>query len=109
MEKYVLFVASECDEAVEADYNTWYNDVHLPMFMKYGGLKRTARFRLFSETPEVARYLAVYEFETEEALAGFTKSEAWEAAVKDFEEKWKDGGFNGKWAASYERLASYER
>jgi hypothetical protein len=109
MEKHILIVASECDAAVEDDYNAWYNDVHLPMFLGYAGLKKASRYRLTGEAPDCARYLAFYEFETAEALAGFSKSEAYAAAVQDFDEKWKNGGFHGKWAASYQRLASRER
>ncbi len=109
MEKQVLIVASECDAAVEDDYNAWYNDVHLPMFMGYDGLKKASRYRLSTETPGCARYLAFYEFETAEALAGFTASEAYAAAVRDFDEKWKHGGFHGRWAASYELLTARER
>jgi len=109
MENLILIVASECDAEVEDDYNAWYNDVHLPMFMKYEGLKKTSRYKLVSDTPDCARYLAIYEFESPEALAGFTQSEAYEDAVRDFDEKWKNGGFHGKWAASYELLKTVER
>jgi hypothetical protein len=109
MEQHILIVASECDAAVEDAYNAWYNDVHLPMFMGYQGLKKASRYRLSGEAPDAARYLAVYEFETAAALAGFPRSEAYAAAVRDFDEKWKNGGFHGKWAAPYERLASCER
>jgi hypothetical protein len=109
MEKLVLIVASECDAEVEDDYNAWYNDVHLPMFMKYEGLKRTSRYQLGSDSPDCARYLAFYEFETPEALAGFTESEAYAEAVRDFDAKWKNGGFHGKWAATYRLLTSVDR
>ena len=106
---HILIVASECDAAVEDDYNAWYDDVHLPMFMGFAGLKRASRFRLAGKAPGAARYLAVYEFETAAARAGFTQSQAYAAAVRDFDEKWQNGGFHGKWAAAYERLAAYER
>jgi hypothetical protein len=109
VEKHILIVASECDAAVEDDYNAWYDEVHLPMFMGYDGLKKASRCRLAGEAPGCARYLAFYEFATAEALAGFSNSEAYAAAVRDFDEKWKNGGFHGKWAASYEVLTSLER
>ena len=107
--KHLLIVASECSPEVEDDYNAWYNDVHLPMFFAFEGLKKASRYKLTGDNKECARYLAVYEFETPEAMAAFPKSEAFAAAVKDFDVKWKEGGFQGKWNASYELLPSLER
>jgi len=36
-------VASECSPEVEVKFNQWYNDVHVPMLMKYDGLKKASR------------------------------------------------------------------
>ena len=108
-DKHILIVASECDPALEKEYNSWYDNIHLPMFMGYEGLKKASRYRCTGEGKDVARYLVVYEFETSEALAGFPKSEAFAAAVRDFDEKWGQGGFHHKWGASYELLKSLER
>jgi heme-degrading monooxygenase HmoA len=105
----VLMVASDCEAAREDEFNKWYTGVHLPMFFKFEGLKKASRYRLRNENADCARYLAVYEFETELALAAFLESPAYKAAVEDFDRKWKTGGFIGKWAASYERLTLLER
>ena len=105
----VLMVASDCEAAREDEFNKWYTEVHLPMFFKFKGLKKASRYRLRSENADCARYLAVYEFETELALAAFLESPPYKAAVEDFDGKWQGGGFIGKWAASYERLTLLER
>ncbi len=105
----VLIVASECDADREDEFNEWYSGVHLPMFFQFAGLKKASRYRLISESPGCVKYLAVYEFETEIALAAFLESQPYKQAIDDFDKKWKDGGFIGKWAASYERIALLER
>ena len=105
----VLMLASDCEAAREDEFNEWYTGVHLPMFFKFEGLKKASRYRLRSEIPDCARYLAIYEFETEIALAAFLESPPYKAAVDDFNEKWKGGGFIGRWAASYERITLLQR
>ena len=107
---HILIVASEPDPEVEDEYNRWYNDVHLPMFFRYEGLKKASRYKLAGGPPDSSRYIAVYEFESAEALAGFTLSDGYHEAVKDFDRKWKNGGFNhGSGGGSYELITFLER
>ena len=67
-------------------------------------MKKASRYRLSGENKESSKYLAIYEFDSKEDLEAFPKSPEFAAAVKDFDEKWKDGGFERKWGASYELI-----
>ena len=104
--KVIQIVASQSTPDKEEEFNRWYTDVHVPMFFGFDGLKQAGSI---GDPGDNAKYLAIYEFEDEEALAAFPKSEAFADAVKDFEERKEAIGFEMKWAASYELIKSWSR
>lgn len=106
---YIMVVASECSQAVEEKFNKWYSEVHVPMFLKYTGVKKAGRYKVTADIPGAAKYLAIYEFETKEALDGFALSDAFKEAVKDFDIVWKDGGLTIKWGAPYQVIKKWEK
>jgi hypothetical protein len=107
--RILLIVANEPSAEREAEYNEWYTEKHVPMMFRFKGMKKASRYRLSDENKESSKYLAVYEFDSKEGLEAFPKSPEFAAAVKDFDEKWKDGGFERKWGASYELIKSWEK
>jgi hypothetical protein len=107
--RIILIVANEPSAAREAEYNEWYNEKHVPMMFRFKGMKKASRYCLAGENKEASRYLAVYEFDSKEDMEAFPKSPEFAEAVKDFDEKWKDGGFVRKWGASYELIKSWEK
>jgi antibiotic biosynthesis monooxygenase (ABM) superfamily enzyme len=107
--RILLIVANEPSAEREAEYNEWYTEKHIPMMFRFKGMKKASRYRLSGESKESSRYLAVYEFDNKEDLEAFPKSPEFAEAVKDFDEKWKDGGFVRKWGASYELIKSWEK
>ncbi len=102
----IQIVASESTPEKEAEFNRWYSEVHLPMFCGYKGLKRASRYRRLGDDNNTARYLAIYEFGTRDALDGFVKCPEFAAAVADFENNKETVGFTMKWAASYEMITT---
>jgi hypothetical protein len=107
--KFVLLVANQPSPLNEAEYNEWYNLKHIPLMFAYPGMKKAARYRRLGDNPEASPYLAVYEFDSESELQDFTHSPQFAAAVRDFDEKWRDGGFERKWGASYELIQIWEK
>jgi heme-degrading monooxygenase HmoA len=105
----ILIVANEPSEETEAEYNEWYNEKHVPMMFRFKGMRKASRYRLAGENKECSRYLAIYEFNSKEDLEAFPKSSEFAEAVRDFDEKWKDGGFERKWGGSYELIKSWEK
>ena len=55
------------DPSVEADWNTWYSQVHLPEITACPGFVRSARY-VTEERPAGRRYATVYEVEGPEVL-----------------------------------------
>ena len=79
------------------------------MLFEFKGMKQASRYQRIGENEECAKYLAIYEFESKEALEAFPGSPEFAAAIDDFEKQREDVGFTMKWAASYELIKSWER
>jgi len=105
----ILIVANEPAAGREDEYNEWYSGRHIPMMFRFRGLKKASRYRLSGEDKESSKYLAIYEFDSKEDLESFPRSPEYAAAVKDFDEKWKGGGFERKWGAAYELIKTWDK
>ena len=105
----MVIVANEPNLEKETEYNEWYNQKHVPMLLAFRGMKKAARYHLIGDNRECSKYISIYEFDTAEDLQAFPRSPEFAAAVKDFDEKWKDGGFQRKWGAGYELIQSWEK
>jgi len=100
-------IYTECRADIEAKFNKWYNEVHIPLLFKYPGLKKVTRYQRAGDNKEQAKYLAVYEYDTKEALEGFPKSQEFKVAIAEMEGTWKGGGFEIKGNAIYEPIKTW--
>jgi antibiotic biosynthesis monooxygenase (ABM) superfamily enzyme len=107
--KFTLIVANQPTPGMEAEYNKWYNEKHVPMMFTFKGMKKAARYHVIGDNKECSKYLSIYEFDTKEDMQAFPQSAEFAAAIKDFDEKWKDGGFERGWGASYELIQSWDK
>lgn len=101
-------VMVDCRPEVEARYNDWYNNVHIPMLLKYEGMVRATRYQLLSGPAGQARYLTVYEFRDQEAMDAFPQTPECAAATAEMRTTWASGEFTIKLAARYALIGSYE-
>jgi uncharacterized protein (TIGR02118 family) len=102
-------VATECAPENDAKFNKWYNEVHIPLLMKYKGIKKVTRYKMFQAKEERPRYLAVYEYENKEDLNNMMASPEFKAAREEMEQTWKGQMFEVKWAVSGEPIKTWER
>ena len=109
MEMIVNIVATECTPENDEKFNQWYNDVHIPLILKNPAIKKAARYRLAGEPGNAPQYLAIYEFESREALEANPRSPEFAAAIAEMQETWKDGGIDIKWAGAYEPIKTWEQ
>jgi len=107
--KLIQIVAAESTPEKDAKFDKWYTEAHVPMLFEFEGVKQASRYRLKGKDKKCSRYLTIYEFDSEEALAAFPESSAFAAAVADFEDKKEAVGFTMRWAGVYERIKSWER
>ncbi len=109
MGKIINMVATECKPEVEAEFNRWYDEVHIPLLFKYQGMKKVARYKLASGPDEFPAYLAIYEFDSPQAYQAYESSPELADARAEMKETWQGGGFEIKWRARYEELKTWEK
>lgn len=67
--KGIYLVLTNCtDSSCEADFNKWYNDIHLRDMVATRLVSYPTRYRNVDPQPGDARYLAIYEVERDEIL-----------------------------------------
>lgn len=104
----INLVMVDCRPEVEARYNDWYDHVHIPMLLKYGGMVRATRYQLLSGPAGQARYLTVYEFKDRAAMDAFPKTPECQAATEEMRATWPSGEFEIKLAAQYGTIGTFE-
>jgi hypothetical protein len=74
MAKYTFVVLTNPTAGKEAEYNEWYNKIHIPDVLNVQGMVAAQRFKLADTQMGAApahRYLAIYEIETDNLQATF--------------------------------------
>ncbi len=68
MTRYLLFAFSDCkDPSREAEFNDWYDNVHLPDMLEVPGMIKATRWKSAdNKENEIRKYLALYELETDD-------------------------------------------
>ena len=77
--RYLLIVTAEVDPEVEAEWNRWYDEMHLPDALKCPGVKRGQRYVSVGEIAETTEgrrgkinkriYTTIYELDSPAAVA----------------------------------------
>ncbi len=68
----------------------WYNDIHLPMLMKYG-VQSAERFKILAENADYPAYVNIYHFAN---LRGYAQRQGPQASAeisKDVQSRWPNG------------------
>jgi uncharacterized protein (TIGR02118 family) len=87
---FVNIVTTQCQPEDDRKFNEWYNNVHIPMLMKFKGLEGATRYKVLVGPGEPIQYSAVYYFTNKDAFEAFVPSQERAAAVKDMEITWGD-------------------
>lgn len=67
MGKYLLVVGLNCaDPSKEAEFNDWYNNTHFPDVLETPDFVRAHRWEHISPGENDAKFLALYEIETDD-------------------------------------------
>ena len=105
----INIVGTRCRPEDEEKFNKWYAEVHIPMLLRFKGLKAVTRYKITHEAEEYPKYLAIYKFESQQAYEAYETSPELAAARKERDETWKERGFEVKWRVQYEALKTWER
>lgn len=109
MGKIINIVATECQPEIEKKFNEWYNKVHIPMLMKYKGIKAVKRIKAVQPGKDAPVYLALYEYDSIQDVEAMQKSPEMAAVQDEMKGTWKDGGFQIKWRGAYEILGEWKQ
>ncbi len=93
----------------ESDFNDWYNNVHVPMLFNTPYVERVARYERLGDDETFPKYLAVYEFKSEEALNKYRKDPVREKIIQDSVAKTEAGELIIRWRVDYKEIASWEK
>ncbi|MFC2038361.1 DUF4286 family protein [Chloroflexota bacterium] len=102
-------VGIECQPDQETRFNKWYDEVHIPMVLKFDGMVGVERYKLLGGTEEQVKYLTFLEFRDKASLEAYQKSPELTAAREEMTQTWKGKGFNIKWRAQYEPLKTWKK
>jgi len=105
--RIINIVATECKPENDAQFNKWYDEVHIPMLMKYKGIKKVTRYKVI-ENEGKPRYLAVYEYDSRADYDGLSKSPEFQAAIAEMQETWKGKMPDIRFAISGEPIKMFE-
>jgi hypothetical protein len=100
-------VATECRPQNDAQFNKWYNEVHIPLFMKYHGLQKAARFKKLDPDGKIPTYLAFYHYNNKKDMDALVSAPEFKAAIDEMICTWKENEFETKWAVSYEKIKEW--
>jgi uncharacterized protein (TIGR02118 family) len=106
--RVTTIVAIDCGPEDEKKYNKWYEEVHIPMLMKFKGLLGVTRYRMLGEGTN-PKYLTMLEFESKEDYEAYEKSPELAAARAESRETWKDKPLPLRWRVPYELLRTWKR
>lgn len=68
MTRYLYFAFSDCkDPKREKEYNDWYSNIHIPDMLQVPGMIKATRWMSAeNKKGQIRKYLALYEFETDD-------------------------------------------
>ena len=109
----LLLVGMECAPEAEERFNEWYNE-HIPIMLKFPGMKAATRYKITEANEEYPSYLAIYEFQNQQALEEYKTSPERAEAQKHAEERRRaeDPGEKNpylRWRVTYRALKTWSK
>lgn len=99
----------DCSPELEEKFNTWYNDRHIPMLLEIGEIESVTRFKRVGDDKNYPKYLAIYEFQDQEAFDRYNNSAKLKEAIQDLKDTFPKGGPESKWRIQYEAIGTWKK
>ena len=98
---------SNIKPGTEDNYYKWYDEVHVPMLLKFPGLKGVARYQITTPDDKYPNSLAIFEFENEQAFETYLNSpELAEAHQDAISRKWDR---EARWRVQYKVIKTWRK
>ncbi|MFC1929663.1 EthD family reductase [Chloroflexota bacterium] len=98
----------DCPPELEEKFNKWYEETHIPMLLKTGEVRSVTRYKRAGDDGNYPKYLAVYEFENQQAFEKYKNSPEMVAALEDVKKTWPDKKYESKWSTQYEAMRTWK-
>ena len=100
---------TQCESELEEKFNRWYDEVHIPLFLKSKWLDRVTRYQLMSDEEKAPKYLAIYEFKDQQAYEAYVSSPEFAAALENKKETWREESYELTISAAYRPIRSWQK
>ncbi|MFC1904827.1 DUF4286 family protein [Chloroflexota bacterium] len=105
----LLLVGLQCPPEIEQKFNEWYEE-HISDILKYPGVKAATRYKLTEDNDEYPNYLAIYEFENEQAAKDYDTSPERDVVMRRAAEWWPEGTpYERRWRVKYRVIQSWKK
>ncbi len=106
----VFVVGTKCAPELEAKFNKWYDEVHIPLLRKSRLLLSVTRYKLAPGTEgDYPKYMASYEFKDLAALKAWEAGEEMRAAREEKKVSWATESFESKWRVAFEPIKTWSK
>ena len=109
----IKVIEMQCPPELEEEWNTWYNEKHVPQVIKFKGFKRATRYKIaygiLGDEGKYPNYLTVYEFENRQAAEAYEPSPEHSANRADFDNDWARRGVKIKRRVHYEFIETWQK
>ena len=105
----VNVVGIRCQPQAKEKFLKWYDQTHVPLLLKFKGLKKVTRYKILKCDEAYPEHLAIFEFENEQAFVAYESSPELAAASAEMRETWKDGGWDRMWRVQYEFIKTWSK
>lgn len=91
----IMIIGTECPPDYEDEFNRYYTEKHLPQMFQFHGVKKAARYKISEpdvpvapskgeERRSSAKYLAIYEWESWDAIKEYNASKLRQEVLDDW-------------------------
>lgn len=100
---------TQCKAELEEKFNRWYDEVHIPLFLKSKWLNRVTRYQLLPGNEKAPKYLAIYEFKDQQAYEAYVSSPEFTVAIKEKNETWREESYDLTLSAAYKPIRTWPK
>lgn len=112
----MMIVGTECPPEIAKEFSEWYSNKHIPDILKFGKIKKAARFQIISKgisgakgegAAQYPQFLATYQYDDWKAVEEYDKWPDRKAILDDWNVNWAPKGAVIKWRIFYEPIKSW--
>jgi len=107
--KVIQIVGIDCGPEVEGKFNKWYENVHIPLLLKFKRLRKVTRYTTPEPAGDYPKYLSVMEFDNKDACDAYNSSPELAAAREESKQTWGGKGYEVRWRVRYQAIKIFER